>query len=79
MKLNNTPHFSIATILICIITSNIISAIAQDQGFDITPFLTGTQTGDASFFDPGLSACGVVLHDTDIITAINFQIFDNFP
>ncbi|CDO74644.1 Distantly related to plant expansins [Trametes cinnabarina] len=36
-------------------------------------------TGDATFYEAGLGACGITNSDADMIVAIDAQTFDNFP
>ncbi|KAI0654595.1 RlpA-like double-psi beta-barrel-protein domain-containing protein-containing protein [Cubamyces menziesii] len=38
-----------------------------------------TGTGDATFYEAGLGACGVFNTDSDFIVAIDAATFDNFP
>ncbi|KAF5334476.1 hypothetical protein D9758_017554, partial [Tetrapyrgos nigripes] len=38
-----------------------------------------TNVGDATFFHPGLGACGLFNTDGDMITAVSASFFDNFP
>ncbi|KAJ2931169.1 hypothetical protein H1R20_g5936, partial [Candolleomyces eurysporus] len=42
-------------------------------------FLAGTQSGQGTFYDTGLGACGGVNKDTDFIAAVSMHLFDNFP
>ncbi|KAF5347070.1 hypothetical protein D9758_011658 [Tetrapyrgos nigripes] len=35
--------------------------------------------GDATFFNPGLGACGIFNTDADMITAVSSSFFDTFP
>ncbi|KAF8891250.1 RlpA-like double-psi beta-barrel-protein domain-containing protein-containing protein [Infundibulicybe gibba] len=35
--------------------------------------------GDATFFEPGVGACGVTSTATDNIVAVSTQMFDSFP
>ncbi|KLO11969.1 hypothetical protein SCHPADRAFT_941616 [Schizopora paradoxa] len=36
-------------------------------------------TGDATFFEPGLGACGITNGPNDFIAAASHQMFDTFP
>ncbi|KAI0660445.1 RlpA-like double-psi beta-barrel-protein domain-containing protein-containing protein [Cubamyces menziesii] len=42
-------------------------------------WLTGTQSGDGTYYATGLGACGIVNHDTDYIAAVSHLLFDNYP
>ncbi|KLO11971.1 plant expansin [Schizopora paradoxa] len=41
--------------------------------------LTETHTGDATFFEPGLGACGKTNGPNDLIAAASHELFDTFP
>ncbi|KAH8091721.1 RlpA-like double-psi beta-barrel-protein domain-containing protein-containing protein [Cristinia sonorae] len=41
------------------------------------PVVTGT--GDATFYTPGLGACGGINTEKDFIVAVSTQIFNGFP
>lgn len=41
--------------------------------------LDGTHSGDATYFAPGLGACGTTASDTDYIVAVSHLIYDTFP
>jgi hypothetical protein len=41
--------------------------------------MTGTQTGQGTFYATGLGACGITNKDTDFIAAVSHLLFDNFP
>ncbi|KAI0044386.1 hypothetical protein FA95DRAFT_1608609 [Auriscalpium vulgare] len=41
--------------------------------------LIGTQSGQGTYFTPGLGACGRSNTDADSIVAVSTQVFDNFP
>ncbi|KAJ2914863.1 hypothetical protein MD484_g5555, partial [Candolleomyces efflorescens] len=42
-------------------------------------FLAGTQSGQGTFYDTGLGACGRTNRDTDLIAAVSMHMFDNYP
>jgi expansin (peptidoglycan-binding protein) len=42
-------------------------------------FLFGKQTGDATFYDTGLTACGKSFSNSDYIVAVSQLLFDTFP
>lgn len=53
---------------------------ASSSGSSDEPsFLVGTQSGDGTFFAPGLGACGITNSGTDMIAAISHQVFDGYP
>lgn len=39
----------------------------------------GTQTGEATYYDTGLGACGITNTDTDYIAAVSKLMFDTYP
>ncbi|KAM0752434.1 hypothetical protein T439DRAFT_312591 [Meredithblackwellia eburnea MCA 4105] len=41
--------------------------------------LDGTHTGQATWFDPGLGACGTYASSSDYIVAVSHLIYDTFP
>ncbi|GJE91487.1 RlpA-like double-psi beta-barrel (DPBB) domain-containing protein [Phanerochaete sordida] len=41
--------------------------------------ITGTKSGDGTWFTPGLGACGKWNDDSDHIVAIGTALFDQFP
>ncbi|EIW74044.1 plant expansin [Coniophora puteana RWD-64-598 SS2] len=45
----------------------------------LPPFLVGTQTGDGTFYTPGLGACGITNTEQDMIVAVSETLFDTFP
>lgn len=42
-------------------------------------FMRGTQTGEGTYYDTGLGACGITNNDSDYIAAVSHLLFDNFP
>lgn len=42
-------------------------------------FMTGVQTGQGTFYDTGLGACGITNKNTDFICAVSHKLFDSFP
>ncbi|KAJ7590311.1 barwin-like endoglucanase [Mycena floridula] len=40
---------------------------------------SGQQTGDGTFFSPGLGACGIFNVDSDFIVAVSHILYDEFP
>jgi len=41
--------------------------------------LTGTQSGQGTFYETGLGACGITNNDSDYIAAVSQLLFDSFP
>jgi hypothetical protein len=41
--------------------------------------LTGTMTGDGTFYATGLGACGITNHDSDFIVAVSKLLYDTYP
>lgn len=41
--------------------------------------LSGTHTGEATFYATGLGACGITNTDTDFIAAVSHTFFDSYP
>ncbi|KAI0330553.1 hypothetical protein GY45DRAFT_1323494 [Cubamyces sp. BRFM 1775] len=42
-------------------------------------WLSGTQSGDGTYYATGLGACGITNHDSDYIAAVSHLLFDNYP
>ncbi|EPT00594.1 hypothetical protein FOMPIDRAFT_1049626 [Fomitopsis schrenkii] len=42
-------------------------------------WLSGTQTGEATYYMTGLGACGIDNTDSDYIVAVSENLFDNYP
>ncbi|KAF8314312.1 plant expansin, partial [Clavulina sp. PMI_390] len=40
---------------------------------------TGQHTGDGTWFNPGLGACGITNDNADLITAVSTTIYDTYP
>ncbi|KAJ3568805.1 hypothetical protein NP233_g5484 [Leucocoprinus birnbaumii] len=41
--------------------------------------MSGTQTGQGTFYSTGLGACGITNKDTDYIAAVSHDLFDTYP
>jgi hypothetical protein len=41
--------------------------------------LAGTQSGQGTFYETGLGACGITNTDSDFICAVSEVLFDNYP
>jgi len=46
---------------------------------NLPPFLVGTQSGQGTFYETGLGACGIVNTDHDFIVAVSHLLYDAFP
>jgi len=42
-------------------------------------FMTGTQTGQGTYYGTGLGACGITNKDTDMIAAVSHLLYDTYP
>lgn len=42
-------------------------------------YMQGTNTGDATYYDTGLTACGRTYDNTDLIVAVSKEVFDTYP
>ncbi|KAI0673505.1 RlpA-like double-psi beta-barrel-protein domain-containing protein-containing protein [Trametes maxima] len=42
-------------------------------------FMTGTQTGQGTYYATGLGSCGITNSDTDYIAAVSHLLYDSFP
>jgi len=56
------------------VTANAAAILKTRQSY-----LTGTQTGDGTFYTPGLGACGVTNTASDLIVAVSESLFDSYP
>jgi hypothetical protein len=54
-------------------------AQSQDNGSGGPSFMHGTQTGQGTFFAPGMGACGIINDDSDHIVAVSHSLFDSYP
>ncbi|KAH6917310.1 riboflavin aldehyde-forming enzyme [Coprinopsis sp. MPI-PUGE-AT-0042] len=54
-------------------------APAQPVDDSAPSFMRGTQTGEGTYYDTGLGACGETNNDGDYIAAVSHELFDNFP
>ncbi|KAI0778552.1 RlpA-like double-psi beta-barrel-protein domain-containing protein-containing protein [Trametes elegans] len=52
---------------------------ASSGGSDQPSFMTGTQTGQGTFYATGLGSCGITNSDTDYIAAVSHLLYDSFP
>ncbi|GAA5949227.1 hypothetical protein JCM3765_003337 [Sporobolomyces pararoseus] len=58
------------------------STIASSQAPPAAPTaitLTGTHTGEGTWFAPGLGACGTIANDDSPIVAVSHLLYDQFP
>ncbi|KZT36748.1 hypothetical protein SISSUDRAFT_1034640 [Sistotremastrum suecicum HHB10207 ss-3] len=58
--------------------SGLVASIPTPQGAPPID-ITATQTGQGTFYTPGLGACGVTNTEADLIVAISQSLFQNFP
>ncbi|PAV22449.1 plant expansin [Pyrrhoderma noxium] len=42
-------------------------------------YLSGTQTGEGTYYSTGLGACGITNSDSDYIAAVSYLLFDTYP
>ncbi|KAI0051527.1 hypothetical protein FA95DRAFT_1534248 [Auriscalpium vulgare] len=57
----------------------VVTALAVSVSSAPTRRITGTQSGQGTFFSPGLGACGISSTDADNIVAVSTQLFNTFP
>ncbi|KAI8992737.1 RlpA-like double-psi beta-barrel-protein domain-containing protein-containing protein [Trametes punicea] len=57
--------------------SAVLIAVVSAATVALSQPLTGT--GDATFYEAGLGACGIFNTDADFIVAVDAQTFDTFP
>ncbi|KAH9839118.1 plant expansin [Rhodofomes roseus] len=55
------------------------TTVTSDASSSDPSWLSGTQTGDGTFYQTGLGACGVNNVDSDYIVAVSEDLFDNYP
>ncbi|KAH9836381.1 plant expansin [Rhodofomes roseus] len=60
-------------------TSTTSTTVTSDASSSDLSWLSGTQTGDATYYSTGLGACGIDNVDTDYIVAVSEHLFDNYP
>ncbi|KAL5535642.1 hypothetical protein ACEPAF_3736 [Sanghuangporus sanghuang] len=60
-------------------TSDSGSSNSGDSSSDQPSFLVGTQTGQGTYYDIGLGACGITNSGDDRIAAVSHLLFDQFP
>lgn len=41
--------------------------------------MCGTQTGQGTYYETGLGACGITNTDSDFIVAVSYLLFDAYP
>jgi len=63
------------------VSSSAISHVSRDAVVRQTepPFLSGTNVGDATYYQAGLGACGITSTDADYTVAISYEAFNNYP
>ncbi|KAJ7155653.1 barwin-like endoglucanase [Mycena filopes] len=63
---------SVTTVLIAVFASTILPTASSAQ-------LATVYTGDGTFFEPGLGACGNWNTEQDAIVAVGHGVFDSYP
>ncbi|KAL4069206.1 RlpA-like double-psi beta-barrel-protein domain-containing protein-containing protein [Scleroderma citrinum] len=59
-------------------TPNVSNNFTVKTRDDQPPFLTGTQSGQGTFFDTGLGACGFINDNSEHIAAVSNFLFDAY-
>jgi len=52
---------------------------ASTGGGNQPSYMTGTQSGDGTFYATGLGACGITNNDSQHIAAVSHLLYDSFP
>lgn len=60
-------------------TSSTAAAATSSSSDSSESYLTGTQTGQGTFYATGLGSCGITNTDTDYIAAVSYLLFDSYP
>ncbi|KAI6047570.1 RlpA-like double-psi beta-barrel-protein domain-containing protein-containing protein [Pisolithus marmoratus] len=56
------------------------AATSSTSGSSSYPsYLVGTQSGQGTFYETGLGACGITNTDTQLIAAVSWELFDSYP
>ncbi|EIW74045.1 plant expansin [Coniophora puteana RWD-64-598 SS2] len=58
-------------------TTSTSSSVAPTS--TLPAYLVGTQTGDGTYYAPGLGACGISNTNADMIAAVSHLLYDTFP
>ncbi|KZT64682.1 hypothetical protein DAEQUDRAFT_769473 [Daedalea quercina L-15889] len=43
------------------------------------PYFSGTQSGEATYYNVGLGACGIMNTESDYVTTVSVDLFDYYP
>jgi len=73
-----SPIFTSALALACVSTLAAMLPTVS-QAAPVAGRQTATYTGDGTFYETGLGACGITNVDTDLIAAVADTTFDSFP
>lgn len=61
-------------------TSAAAAATSATSGSSSYPsYMVGTQSGQGTYYETGLGACGITNSDTDLIAAVSWELFDSYP
>jgi len=52
---------------------------SSTDGSNLPSYMTGTQSGEGTYYGTGLGACGITNSDTDYIAAVSHLLFDTYP
>ncbi|OSD03599.1 hypothetical protein PYCCODRAFT_1451679 [Trametes coccinea BRFM310] len=55
------------------------SAASTGSSSDEPSYMTGTQTGDGTYYSTGLGSCGITNQDSDHIVAVSHLLYDSYP
>jgi hypothetical protein len=50
-----------------------------NSGSKLPSFMSGIQTGEATYYGTGLGSCGITNTDSDKIAAVSHLLYDNYP
>ncbi|KLO11970.1 barwin-like endoglucanase [Schizopora paradoxa] len=65
--------------IVALAASALASPIENVNGTALEARAGTTYTGDATFYSPGLGACGITNGPNDFIAAASYKLFDTFP
>ncbi|GJE95743.1 plant expansin-like protein [Phanerochaete sordida] len=72
-----SAKFCASLLLAIAMSSPILAAPAEPRAADVDP--SGTHSGDGTWFNPGLGACGFINSGSDFIVAVGHELFDTYP
>ncbi|KAF5374239.1 hypothetical protein D9758_004725 [Tetrapyrgos nigripes] len=70
---------SLTSFLLAAVALTLPSVQAAPAPASAPGFLSGTQTGQATYYSTGLGACGITNTDADHIAAVSHLLFDQYP